>query len=63
MKRISMNFNEELLAKIDKYAQEMNITRTSAVAVICNMYFQSIDTKDTLKNALEVLEKAGAING
>lgn len=58
-----MNFNEDLLAKIDKYAQEMNITRTSAVAVICNMYFQGVDTKDTLKKALAEIEKAGALNG
>jgi metal-responsive CopG/Arc/MetJ family transcriptional regulator len=63
MKRISMNFNEELLAKIDKYAKDMNITRTSAVAVICNMYFQGLETKDTLKSAIEAIEKAGVYNG
>jgi hypothetical protein len=41
----------------------MNITRTSAVAVICNMYFQGLETKDTLKSAIEAIEKAGVYNG
>lgn len=57
-----MNFNEELLSKLDDYAKQMNITRTSAVAVICSQYFQSVESVNTLDKALKIYEKEKSSN-
>lgn len=34
MKRLICNLDEQLLARVDEYAQRMSITRTAAVAVL-----------------------------
>ena len=52
-----MNFDEKLLNQLDEYADKMHITRTSAVAIICSQYFQSVDGINALNQALKIYEK------
>ena len=39
--RVTVNLNSELVEQVDKYAEEMNINRTSAVAVLLSQAVNS----------------------
>ena len=41
VKRININVDEKLLARIDQYAEFMGVTRTAAISFLCaNQLFQ-----------------------
>lgn len=43
VKRININVDEKLLARIDQYAEFMGVTRTAAISFLCaNQLFQMI---------------------
>ena len=52
-----MNYDEELLDRIDAYAKRMNVNRTAAISFIVNQYFQSVDTVNTLDRALKIIDE------
>lgn len=41
IKRLVCNLDEQLLARVDEYAQRMSITRTAAVAVLLSRGLES----------------------
>lgn len=41
-KRINIQLEEKLLDKVDAYADEMSINRTSAIVIMINNYFQDL---------------------
>ena len=55
VKRININVDEKLLARIDQYAEFMGVTRTAAISFLCaNQLFQN-DTVDAISGAVNVI--------
>ena len=46
MKKVLMNMDTDLVARVDEYARSMNINRTSAVCVLLN---NALEHSKTLK--------------
>lgn len=46
MTRVNLNLNDELLKKIDDYAKNNGLNRTSAISVLCG---QQLDFQEGLK--------------
>lgn len=57
MKRININLSEELCHKIDKYASNMGINRTSAISVLLSTQIQQQETLGTLKGFMDLVEE------
>ena len=54
VKRININVDEKLLARIDQYAEFMGVTRTAAISFLCaNQLFQN-DTVNAISGAVNV---------
>lgn len=57
VKRISLNMDERLLARIDAYAEYMGVTRTAAISFLCgNQLFQN-DAVNAISGAVDVMNK------
>lgn len=55
VKRININVDEKLLARIDQYAEFMGVTRTAAISFLCaNQLFQN-DTVNAISGAVNVI--------
>ena len=55
VKRININVDEKLLARIDQYAAIMGVTRTAAISFLCaNQLFQN-DTVNAISGAVNVI--------
>ena len=50
--RVTVNLNSELVNQVDKYAEEMNINRTAAVAVLLS---QAVNSQKAMSDLGEVL--------
>lgn len=48
LKRINLNLDEELLSQLDDYANQMHITRSSAISVLLSQLFQGQKTMQTM---------------
>lgn len=46
MKRISMNFNTNLLATIDKHAKDKGLNRTQLITFVLLAYFEKLGKKE-----------------
>lgn len=56
-RRIAINIDEKLLARIDEYAEYMGVTRTAAISFLCgNQLFQN-DTVNAISGAVDVINK------
>lgn len=56
-RRISINLDENLLARIDAYAEFMGVTRTAAISFMCgNQLFQN-DAVKAVSGAVDVIQK------
>lgn len=56
-RRIAINIDEKLLARIDEYAEFMGVTRTAAISFLCgNQLFQN-DTVNAISGAVDVINK------
>jgi metal-responsive CopG/Arc/MetJ family transcriptional regulator len=54
-KRVNLNMDEKLLARIDEYAEYMGVTRTAAISFLCgNQLFQN-DTVNAISGAVDVI--------
>lgn len=55
--RLNVNLEDKMMARIDEYAKAMNITRTSAITVLCSQaldYQQVINSLPLLIQKLEI---------
>ena len=57
--KITMNIPEEMLVRIEAYAEKMSINRTAAMLVLCNM---ALDQQEMLAVMPKVLELAKESN-
>lgn len=56
-RRIAINLDEKLLARIDHYAEYMGVTRTAAISFLCgNQLFQN-ETVKAMSGAVDMLNK------
>lgn len=57
VKRITVNVDENLLARIDSYAEFVGVTRTAAISFLCaNQLFQN-DAVKAMSEAVDVIHK------
>lgn len=55
LKKVTMNFSEDFLSKVDEYAKDMNINRTSAINVLVNNaldYARALKFAETVPSVL-----------
>lgn len=55
LKRINLNLSEELLKKIDLYAEGMGISRSSAISVLISTQLQQQDALTTMQLVIDKL--------
>jgi metal-responsive CopG/Arc/MetJ family transcriptional regulator len=55
--KITMNFNDELLGRIDSYAKSNYLTRTSVMSIACNNFLLQHELQSLLKNMNMAFEK------
>lgn len=53
--RVNIVLSSEILEKIDKYADEMSISRSSAISVLCSLQFKQEETMNAAKEMMTVL--------
>ena len=53
--RVNIVMSDELIEKIDKYAEEMCISRSSAISVLCSLQFKYEDNLKTAKELMSVM--------
>ncbi len=58
MKRININFDEDLLKKIDDYAKKLGVNRSATISMLCS---EHLDQKEAL-NTLQVISNMGLVN-
>ena len=51
--RVTVNLNSELVDQVDKYAEDMNINRTAAVAVLLS---QAVNSQKAMTDLGELLK-------
>lgn len=59
LKRINVNIDEKLLAKIDKYAEIMGVNRTSAICFLCSSQLLQNEAVSAISGAVDVINKQG----
>jgi len=52
--RLNIYMNPNIVARIDKYAEELGLSRSSAISVICYEYFRSEDATKAMGKMNEV---------
>lgn len=52
--RLNVNLEDKMMDRIDEYAKEMNITRTSAITVLCS---QALDYQRVINSLPSLIEK------
>ena len=55
VKRININVDEKLLARIDQYAEFMGVTRTAAISFLCAHQLFQNDTVNAISGAVNVI--------
>ena len=57
--------SENLVKKIDEYAENMGINRTAAISCILSMYFEGKDNIESLNNIAALINnnKGADVNG
>lgn len=57
MTRININFDDELLKKIDEYAKKFGINRTAAISVLCGAQLEQKDALSVMTQLLAEMNK------
>lgn len=57
MKRVNINFDEELLKKIDDYAKKLGVNRSATISMLCS---EHLDQKEAL-TTLQAISNAGIL--
>lgn len=55
--RLNINLSKSLLEKLDQYAEENNINRTSAVAIAISQFFRENEAMEALKEIASKMPK------
>ena len=55
MKRVNINFDEDLLSKIDAYAKTMGVSRSAAICFLCANQLLQNQTITTLGDVINVI--------
>lgn len=55
--RINITINEDLLSKLDKYADSVSLSRSGAIAMIVSQYLNAQATVSTLQEAMEIYRR------
>lgn len=58
--RVNINLNTDLVNKIDNFASENGINRTSAVSVIISTYFRQDEAIKAIEKATSLINQANA---
>lgn len=59
VKKIALNLDEELLKKVEAYANSIHVNRTAAISVILSMY---LDALTATQNAATLTEEIRKLN-
>lgn len=57
MTRVNINFDDELLQKIDTYAKKNGINRTAAISVLCGAQLEQKDALFVMTQILAEMNK------
>lgn len=57
---VGFRMNENLVRKVDEYAEAMGINRSSAICCILSMYFESKENIEVLQNIAALVKQEGA---
>lgn len=57
LKRVNMNLSEDLIEKIDSYAEIMGINRSAAISVLVSTQLQQQEALGTMKSLVEFVDK------
>lgn len=57
MTRININFDDELLQKVDDYAKKLGINRTAAISVLCGAQLEQKDALSVMYQLLLEMNK------
>lgn len=57
LKRINLNMNEDLVARIDSYAELMGISRSAAMNVLISTQLQQQEALGTFKTMVQMVEE------
>lgn len=49
MKRVNLNFDEDLLNKIDEYAKKLGVNRSATISMLCSEYLEQKEALVTLQ--------------
>lgn len=60
MKRVNINFDEELLKKIDDYAKKLGVNRSATISMLCSEYLDQKEALTTLQ-ALSSMANLGNV--
>lgn len=60
MQRLTMNMPDELMKRVDEYAEKNYVNRTSAVCVLLSKALQSDDYLNSIIKMGSVLDNVGA---
>lgn len=58
--RVNINLSTDLVNKVDNFASENGINRTSAVSVIISTYFRQEEAVKAIKEATEIMQQSKA---
>lgn len=57
MTRVSMNFDDDLLKKVDDYAKKLGVNRSACVSMLCSEYMEQKEALVTLQAIAKMQEK------
>lgn len=55
--RINLNLSDEIIEKVDKFASDNGISRTSAVSVIITQYFRQDEAMKNISLLTDMLQQ------
>lgn len=55
--KINITMNENTLARLDKYAKEVNLPRSTAIAVIVNNFLEGRESLFQMSNFMEIYKE------
>ncbi len=57
LKRLNLNLDEDLISKIDVYAEELHINRSACISVILSQFLSNKETVTTMGKMIDIYEK------
>lgn len=57
MKRVNINFDDELLDRIDKYAKKLGVNRSATISMLCSEFLDQKEAVITLQALSNMSQK------